>query len=340
MRPTSTATPAAPWPDRPSVRALGELADGEARTIHLTVSVGVSLGERTVTNTARVSSATFDPNLANNTASASLQTGPAADVAIEKTGPASVVSGASIAWTLKVTDKGPSTAHQVIVEDPLPSGVTLTHAAATQGTCQSMGSVLRCELGTLADGAAAGVTVTGTVTATSGTLSNTATVRALEPDPEPADNSSTATTTVLPAPVTEVAATNAAGARARVTLRKLADRTTVRPGEEIRYRLIVHDLASVPARHVRVCDALPSQTTVVDRGGGHLASERICFALPTLTAGAAHTFKITLRADSNARRSILNRASASGANFNTVHAHVSTAVKGSAAALRESGVTG
>ena len=320
--------------------ALGELADGEARTIHLTVSVGVSLGERTVTNTARVSSATFDPNLANNTASASLQTGPAADVAIEKTGPASVVSGASIAWTLKVTDKGPSTAHQVIVEDPLPSGVTLTHAAATQGTCQSMGSVLRCELGTVANGAAAEVTVTGTVTATSGTLSNTATVRALEPDPEPADNSSTATTTVLPAPVTEVAATNAAGARARVTLRKLADRTTVRPGEEIGYRLIVHDLASVPARHVRVCDALPSQTTVVDRGGGHLASERICFALPTLAAGAAHTFKITLRADSNARRSILNRASASGANFNTVHAHVSTAVKGSAAALRESGVTG
>ncbi len=163
--------------------ALGELADGEARTIHLTVSVGVSLGERTVTNTATVTSATYDPNMANNTASASMQTGPAADVAIEKTGPASVVSGASIAWTLKLTDRGPSTAHQVVVEDPLPSGVTLTHAAATQGACQSTGSVLRCELGTLADGAGAEVTVTGTVTATSGTLRNTATVHALRARP-------------------------------------------------------------------------------------------------------------------------------------------------------------
>ncbi len=320
--------------------ALGELADGEARTIHLTVSVGLSLGERTVTNTATVSSPTFDPSPAESTSSASLQTGPAADVVIVKTGPASVVSGATITWTLKVTDNGPSTAQQVVVEDPLPSGVTLTGATSTQGACQSTGNVLRCELGTLADGAVAEVEPTGTVTATSGTLSNTATVSALEPDPEPANNSSTATTTVLPAPVKDVAASNAAGARARVSLRKLADRTTVLPGEEIGYRLIVRDLSSVPARKVRVCDALPSQTTVVDRGGGHLASERICFALSTLAAGASHTFKITLRTDSNARQSILNRASASGANFNTVHAHVSTAVKGSARALRESGVTG
>ncbi len=316
--------------------ALGELADGEARTIHLTVSVGVSLGERTVTNTATVYSATFDPNPANNTASASLQTGPAADVAIEKTGPASVVSGASITWTLKVTDNGPSTAQQVIVEDPLPSGVTLTGATSTQGACQSTGDVLRCELGTLAAGAGAEVKPTGTVTATSGTLSNTATVTALEPDPDPANNSSTTITTVLPAPVTNFAAV----ARAHVTLRKLADRTTVQPGEEIGYRLIVRNLASVPAWKLWVCDRLPSQTTVVDRGGGHLASEHICFALATLGAGRSHTFKITLRADSNARESILNRASARGANFSTVHAHVSTAVKGSARALRESGVTG
>jgi uncharacterized repeat protein (TIGR01451 family) len=249
-----------------------------------------------------------------------------------------VVSGATITWTLKVTDNGPSTAQQVTVEDPLPSGVTLTGATTTQGACQSTGNVLTCELGTLAAGAGAEVRPTGTVTATSGTLRNTATVSALEPDPEPANNSSSATTTVLPAPVKEVAASNAASTR--VTLRKLADRRTVAPGEEIGYRLIVRDVTSVPARELRVCDALPSQTTVVDRGGGHLVSERICFALPTLAAGASHMFRITLRADSNARRSILNRASASGANFSTVHAHVSTAVKGSASALRESGVTG
>jgi len=320
--------------------ALGELADGETRTIHLAVAVGVSLGEQTVTNTATATSATYDPNPANNASSASLQTGPTADVAIEKTGPASVVSGSSIAWTLRVTDNGPSTAHDVTVEDPLPSGVTLTGASSTQGTCQSAGSVLRCELGTLADGAGAEIRPTGTVTATSGTLTNTATVSALEPDPEPANNSSTVTTAVLPAPAAGIHASDSAGERTRVTLRKLADRTTVGPGEEIAYRLVVRNVGSAPAGSVRVCDALPSQTTVLGRGGGHLASERICFARFTLAAGASRTFRITLRADSNARRSILNRASTSGADFDTVHAHVSTAVKGGAEALRESGVTG
>jgi uncharacterized repeat protein (TIGR01451 family)/fimbrial isopeptide formation D2 family protein len=319
--------------------ALGELADGEARTIQLTVLVGLSLGERIVTNIASVSSATYDPSPSESTSSAPLQTGPTADIAIEKTGPTSVVSSTAITWSLKIKDNGPSPAQDVTVEDPLPGGVTLTHAAATQGGCQTAGSVLTCDLGTLADGATAEVTVTATVTATSGTLQNTAKVSALEPDPEPANNSSTATTTVLPAQ-SGVSANTGADARTQVSLRKLADRSSVAPGGEIVYRLVVRDTGSAPARDVRVCDALPSQTTVVSRGGAHLRSERLCFARFTLAPGRSRTFKIVLRADSNARQAILNRASVSGANFDTVHVHVSTTVRGSDRALRESGVTG
>lgn len=321
--------------------ALGELADGETRTIQLTVSVGVSLGERTVTNTATVSSATFDPNLANNTASAPLQTGPAADMAIEIAGPAGVVSGEAITWTLKVKDNGPSTAHDVIVEDPLPSGVTLTGASATQGSCESAGGVLRCELGTLADGAVAEITVKGTVTATSGTLRDAATVSALEPDPEPANNAAAVTSAVSPARPTAIAHLTAVAPRTRVSLRKLADRQTVIPGEEIGYRLIVRDVGPAPARALRICDALPSQTTVVRRGGGHVASGRICFALSTLAPGRSRTFAIALRVDSNAVGAIVNRARASGFNFDPVRARVTTPVAGTGLrAFRESGVTG
>src|SRR6202044_3031011 len=91
--------------------ALGNLADHEIRAIHIVVTVGASLGEQTVINSASVSSATDDPEPANNASSAALQTGPAADVAIEKTGPASVLSGQPITWVLKIKDNGPSTAH-------------------------------------------------------------------------------------------------------------------------------------------------------------------------------------------------------------------------------------
>ena len=321
--------------------APGEIADGETRTIQLTVAVGVSLGERTVTNTATVASATYDPNLANNTASASLQTGPAADMAIEATGPAGVVSGEAITWALKIKDNGPSTGHETIVEDPLPSGVTLTGTTSTQGSCQSAGGVLRCELGTIADGAGAEIAVKGTVTATSGTLIDAATVSAMEPDPEPANNHAAITTIVSPARPTAVADLTAIAPRTRVSLRKLADRKTVIPGGEIGYRLIVRDLGAAPALALRICDTLPMQTTVARRGGGHVASGRICFAPFTLAAGRSRTFKIVLRVDSNAAGAIVNRARTSGANFDPVRARVTTPVAGTGLrAFRESGVTG
>lgn len=322
--------------------ALGELADGEVRTIHLAVTVGTSLGERTVTNTATVTSTTYDPNLVNNTSSASLQTGPAADMSIEKTGPSSVVSGATITWILKARDNGPSTAHEVLVEDPLPGGVTLSGATSSQGACQDIGGVVKCELGVLTDGATAEVRITGTVTTTSGTLQNTAKVRALEPDPEPANNSSSVTTAVLPAPLIEAKDDNAntAAKRTSVSLRKLAASATVGTGENLTYHLIVRDTGSAPALKLRVCDILPSQTTVVSHGEGHLAAGRVCFTLTTLAVGRSRSFKIVLRVDANASGSIVNQAAVTGANFDTVHTHVTTPVRGGVGARRESGVTG
>jgi large repetitive protein len=344
--------------------ALGDLANGATRTIHLTVMVGASLGEQTVTNSATVTSATDDPEPANNSSSASLQTGPAADVAIEKTGPASVVSGQPIAWTLEVRDNGPSTAHDVLVEDPLPSGVTPVAVTTSQGSCQIVAAAVKCELGTISDGGSAEIDVHATVATTSGTLENTATVSALEPDPEPVNNTSTATTAVTPAPVAATQPVAAGGAqplavgraqplaaggvspskaayrRTRVTLRKLADKAAVRAGEAVAYRLVVRNVGSAAAAYLRLCDTVPAQTTIVSRGGGHLAAGHICFTLARLAAHRTRIFKVVLRADSSARGSIVNRARLSGANFAIVRAHATTRVRGGVRAHRESGVTG
>ena len=342
--------------------ALGDLADHEVRAIHLIVTVGASLGEQTVLNSASVTSATDDPEPANNASSASLQTGPAADVAIEKTGPASVLSGQPIAWTLEVRDNGPSAAHEVLVEDPLPAGVTPTGASVSSGSCQIAASMLECELGTLANGALVEIGVTGTVTATGGVLHNTATVSAAEPDPDLANNSSTVATDVAtdvaaasavdgpPAPATVggaqptatggVHSSNSVRRRTRVTLRKIADTSSVHPGQGVAYLLILRNVGSATARSLRLCDMLPAQTTVLNRGGGHLAAGRICFTLAQLRAGHKRKFRIILRADSSARGSIVNRAAVRGANFRTVHAHATTTVRGGARPRRESGVTG
>ena len=130
-------------------------------------------------------------------------------------------------------------------------------------------------------------------------------------------------------------------ARTKVTLRKLVREPAVAPGGHLYYRLIVRNAGTQTAEGLQVCDMLPSQTTVISRGGGHLADGRICFALATLARGREHIFTLVLRADSNARGRIVNHATVTGKNFDPAHARAATPVSNvGLAPHRESRVTG
>jgi uncharacterized repeat protein (TIGR01451 family) len=273
-----------------------------------------------------------------------------ADVAIEKTGPATLQSGTQIQWSLKVRDNGPSTAHNVTVEDPLPAGVTLTGATPSQGeACQETAGTLTCDLGTIVNGAQAEITIVANVTLASGTLENTAHVTATEPDSNVANNSSTAITTVTPVPAKAIApeensgnvdASNASKSRTHVHLRKLVNRKVAVSGERLHYQLLVTDVGSQMAHSLVVCDAIPAQTTVVKLGGGHLSSGHVCFWLTSLKPGHTRSYDLVLRVDTGAHGRIVNRAQVRGANFATERAHAITRLKSNVAPRRESGVTG
>lgn len=336
--------------------SLGALANGASSTIDLKVKVGLSLGEQTVTNTAEVSSETGDPNPANNTSSAEIKTGPAADVAITKQGPSSVVTGESITWKLDVANHGPSTAHDVTVTDPLPTGVTYTSSTASQGTCAIASGTLTCELGTLSNGGSAEVTVTATVTAAPGQIQNTATVSAEEPDPEPENNTSTATTTVTatpssPPPSTPPSSPPAKGAvkaakgattktQPHLDLKVSVNNHAITPGAQIVYHLTLTNTGKGTASDPIVCDRLPSQTTVVSLDGGKLSKGEVCYQLPKLAPGKKHTFKLVLRANSNAHGTILNPASVRAHGVKPVRVKVRRPVHGAVKPHAENGVTG
>ena len=82
--------------------------------------------------------------------------------------------------------------------DTLPSGVTFVSATPSQGSCAGTTTVV-CNLGTIASGAAATVTIVVQPTV-SGTITNRANATTSTRDPNAANNATTADTVVNPVP--------------------------------------------------------------------------------------------------------------------------------------------
>jgi uncharacterized repeat protein (TIGR01451 family) len=127
---------------------------------------------------------------------------PAADLALAMTdAPDPVATRTALTYTVTVANHGPASATEVVLTDALPADAVFVSASATQGSCTRGGKgrrdgTLSCDLGALAAGATASVTIV-VEPARAGALTNTATVNAAQPDPNLANNSATETTTVF-----------------------------------------------------------------------------------------------------------------------------------------------
>jgi uncharacterized repeat protein (TIGR01451 family) len=122
-----------------------------------------------------------------------------ADLSLTKSdSPDPVGVGQTLTYTLTAHNGGGDDATGVQVVDDLPAGPAFVSATASQGTCARSGSQVTCDLGNLANGA--GATVTIKVTPQSeGTLTNTARVSGTESDPNGANNEATQDTRVVQA---------------------------------------------------------------------------------------------------------------------------------------------
>ena len=119
-----------------------------------------------------------------------------ADMAAAMTGlPNPVTVGNNLTYSIAVTNKGPDTASQVVLTDPLPAGVTFVSALPSQGTITVVGNTVSCSLGVISNGAAATATIVVKPT-TLGTLSNSVTVTSSATDSNLADNVATTITSV------------------------------------------------------------------------------------------------------------------------------------------------
>jgi uncharacterized repeat protein (TIGR01451 family) len=125
---------------------------------------------------------------------------PDTDLSIAKSADATTLTaGEPLTYTLTATNEGGIEALETVVTDELPSGYDVTSTEASQGSCSQSGQTVTCELGALAGGESATVTIEGTPNE-AGEISNTAEVSGNVTDSDPSNDSATVATTVLPGP--------------------------------------------------------------------------------------------------------------------------------------------
>lgn len=273
------------------------LAAGASATLTLTLQASPTLlSGAVVTNAVAVGADTLDLRPENNrdTEPTIVASPTSADVGLSKSDAADPVAlGSDVTYTLTVTNHGPAAASSVVATDTLPAGVTLVSATPSQGAACTGTTTVSCDLGGLATGASATITVVVTP-AGPGVIINTASVTAAEPDPNTGNNTATEPTTIG----------NPTDADLVVTKADAVDPVTT--GSVVTYRLTVENRGPAVASAVTLDDTVPAGTLfegVAAPGGWTCtvpavgATGAIACDVPTLAVGATASFEVSVRLD-------------------------------------------
>lgn len=244
---------------------LGNIAAGDAVSFQIRVLVDVGVSATTLVNEATVSSDQEDPDEGNNTDAASTFV-QHADLSLTKSdSPDPTIAGTDLTYTLTVTNNGPSTAVNVVVEDDLPAGVSIVSVSGSGGASCNAGVPgnaalpTTCTFDSVASGAVRTMTIVVTVLPeTTGLLQNDASVSSDTPDNNNANNLTTETTTVVSA--------------ADVSVTKSDSPDPVVAGAGLTYILSATNNGPSVARGVVLADTLPAQVsfsgTTISGGSG------------------------------------------------------------------------
>lgn len=213
------------------------------------------------------------------------------DLSMVKTStPNPVQVNSTLTYTLTVTNDGPDEATGVTVTDILPASFTIGTITPSQGTCNPLvGTTLTCNLGTIANGGNATVTIEATPTQT-GVIANTAVVSGDQPDPDPTDNSSTESTTVE----------GSAGepSDADLSVSKTSSPNPVIVNQNLTYSIAVSNLGPDPVTDAEVVDTLPGDVTFVsanpEQGSCNEAAGVVTCAIGAMDPGDSVVITLTV----------------------------------------------
>ncbi|BDZ49349.1 hypothetical protein GCM10025867_15900 [Frondihabitans sucicola] len=225
---------------------VGTIAAGA--TVAATVVVRLAADVKIAQNSATVASSTPDPTPGDNVSSVSVAADTEADLRVTKAvTPTTATAGDDVTYTLHALNAGPSDALNAVLDDTLPTGITVTDVQAPPGaTCgQPTDGSIRCQWATLASGADATVTVTATVAADApaGALTNTASIASPTPDPDTENNAASVDVSIEQ--------------NADLSLTKTADPATAVAGKPVTFTISATNAGPSVSRGVVITDPLP-----------------------------------------------------------------------------------
>ena len=207
---------------------------------------------------------------------------PRADLSLAKTitNPATH-AGDNVTFHLAVTNDGPDDAGSVVVNDPLPSG--LSFVSASSGSYDSNSGVW--SVGPVANGATVTVDVTAKVTASNVTnVAEIVSASVVDPDSVPDDGQGDdyATANVTVAPSADIEVTNV-----------VTDAPTFL-GDSVTFLVTVTNKGPSDATGLTIANVVPSlPVTSATPSGGYFSPDYTSWKVPNLASGASETLTIT-----------------------------------------------
>ena len=268
---------------------IGNLAKSKTATLKITTLINKT-GD--ITNKATVSASEFDWNTTNNQDSQKITVAKAADLAIAKT--ANVTSpnyGDLVKWTLTVKNNGPDIAHEVVVNDVIPSGLVFKSSNGNYANG-------KWSVGTLSVGQSKSLEIITLVNVT-GNIKNTARVTGKEYDYNLANNEASKSITVPKA--------------ADLSVTKAVNVTGPNYGDLVKWTLVVRNLGPDAASGVKVSDVLPSGLIYRSSAASVGSYSNGVWNIGNLAKGASVSLNIVCKV--NKTGSIKNIASVSGNEY-------------------------
>lgn len=257
------------------------------------------------------------------------------DLAVEKFGPSEAAAGADVSYSVVLTNGGPDDAVSVVLDDPVPPGMTFVSQTQNSGPAFSctappvgqgaaivaVGSSVNCTIATLPAGAVATFTFVFNIPADTPpgtTFVNAATATTATFDVNDENNSGVAVTTTPPPPSADLTVSKDGPANAG-------------PGENIVYTITLGNAGPDAAENLSLEDTLPGTLTfvsLVQNSGpamscstpGAGSGGTVTCTAATFASGATAVFTLTANvpADTTSGASFTNTATVTSKNDPTI----------------------